>query len=130
MPLVESHPIEGAKTNILGTINVADLAVEMRASTFVLISTDKAVNPTNLMGATKRFAEAYCQRLDLKPGSPTRFVTVRFGNVLGSAGSVVPSSSGRSRRADRSGSRIRTCAVTSCRRMKRCVWSSRLRPRR
>jgi FlaA1/EpsC-like NDP-sugar epimerase len=89
VPLVESNPLEGIKTNLLGTRNVADAALENGASTFVMISTDKAVNPTNIMGATKRAAEAYCQALDVV-SEKTRFKTVRFGNVLGSNGSVVP----------------------------------------
>lgn len=89
VPIVEAHPIEGAKTNILGTQNVADLCAQFGAVAMVLISTDKAVNPHNVMGASKRCAEAYCQALDAQ-GGPTRFVAVRFGNVLGSAGSVVP----------------------------------------
>lgn len=89
VPLVEDNPLEGIKTNILGTRNVANAAIESKASTFVMISTDKAVNPTNVMGATKRAAEAYCQALDLS-SDRTRFKTVRFGNVLGSNGSVVP----------------------------------------
>ena len=90
VPLVEDNVVEGARTNVLGTINVADAAVASRARAFVMISTDKAVNPTNVMGATKRFAEAYCQSLDLAADNLTRFMTVRFGNVLGSTGSVVP----------------------------------------
>lgn len=89
VPLVESNPLEGIKTNLLGTRNVANAAMENAASTFVMISTDKAVNPTNIMGATKRAAEAYCQALDVV-SDKTRFKTVRFGNVLGSNGSVVP----------------------------------------
>lgn len=89
VPLVESNPVEGIKTNVLGTCNVADAALASGASTFVMISTDKAVNPTNIMGATKRAAEAYCQCLDVS-STTTRFKTVRFGNVLGSNGSVVP----------------------------------------
>ncbi len=88
-PLVESNPLEGIKTNLLGTRNVANAAMENGASTFVMISTDKAVNPTNIMGTTKRAAEAYCQALDVV-SKKTRFKTVRFGNVLGSNGSVVP----------------------------------------
>ncbi len=90
VPLVEGNVIEGARTNVLGTINVADAAVDCKALAFVMISTDKAVNPTNVMGATKRFAEVYCQSLDVVSQNATKFTTVRFGNVLGSAGSVVP----------------------------------------
>ena len=89
VPLVEDNPLEGIKTNLLGTRNVADAALDNGASTLVMISTDKAVNPTNVMGATKRAAEAYCQALDVF-SKKTRFKTVRFGNVLGSNGSVVP----------------------------------------
>lgn len=92
VPLVEMNVVEGATTNIAGTVNVADTCVETGVSAMVLISTDKAVNPTSIMGASKRIAESYCQALDLKrgEGDGTRFVTVRFGNVLGSTGSVVP----------------------------------------
>jgi O-antigen biosynthesis protein WbqV len=84
--------VEGIKTNVFGTINVAEACLANGVSAMVTISTDKAVNPTNVMGATKRLAESYCQGLDEAPdgNSATRFVTVRFGNVLGSAGSVVP----------------------------------------
>lgn len=89
VPLVEDNPIEGIKTNLLGTQIVADAAMSHDVSNFVMISTDKAVNPTNVMGATKRAAEAYCQSLDVG-STKTRFKTVRFGNVLGSNGSVVP----------------------------------------
>jgi O-antigen biosynthesis protein WbqV len=88
VPIVERQPIEGVKTNVAGTLNVADAALAVGAKAMVLISTDKAVRPTSLMGATKRIAEMYCQSLDFV--GKTRFVTVRFGNVLGSAGSVVP----------------------------------------
>jgi len=89
VPMIEDNPLEAIKTNFLGTRNVADAALANRASTFVMISTDKAVNPTSIMGATKRAAEAYCQSLDIQ-SRHTRFRTVRFGNVLGSNGSVVP----------------------------------------
>ncbi|WP_182086820.1 nucleoside-diphosphate sugar epimerase/dehydratase [Aureimonas sp. ME7] len=89
VPLVEENPLEGIETNLLGSRNVADAALACGAMAFVMVSTDKAVNPTNVMGATKRAAEAYCQALDLAGGG-TRFMTVRFGNVMGSAGSVIP----------------------------------------
>jgi FlaA1/EpsC-like NDP-sugar epimerase len=88
VPMVELHPVEGFKTNVLGTKNVADFAEKYHCGTFVMISTDKAVNPTNIMGASKRIAEMYTQSLDRESG--TRFITTRFGNVLGSNGSVVP----------------------------------------
>jgi O-antigen biosynthesis protein WbqV len=89
VPLVEANPLEAIKTNLLGTRNIADAAMRNGAANFVMISTDKAVNPTNIMGATKRAAEAYCQSVDMN-SQKTRFKTVRFGNVLGSNGSVVP----------------------------------------
>ena len=89
VPLVEQNPAEGVKTNVLGTCQLADLAVKTGVKQFIQISTDKAVNPTNVMGASKRSAEIYCQNLNRR--SPdTAFITTRFGNVLGSAGSVVP----------------------------------------
>lgn len=88
VPIIEDQPLEGLLTNVVGTRNVADAAEAVNASALVLISTDKAVNPSSVMGATKRMAEIYCQGRDL--AGTTRFVTVRFGNVLGSAGSVVP----------------------------------------
>jgi O-antigen biosynthesis protein WbqV len=97
LPMVEANPLEGVLTNIVGSRNVAEAARASGAALFVMISTDKAVNPTSVMGATKRLAESFCQALDLheaRRGSPygqgTRYVTVRFGNVLGSTGSVVP----------------------------------------
>jgi FlaA1/EpsC-like NDP-sugar epimerase len=91
VPLVEANVGEGIETNVFGTINVAEAARAYGAKTFVQISTDKAVNPTSVMGASKRLAEQYCQALDLQNESDadTSFVTVRFGNVLGSTGSVV-----------------------------------------
>ena len=88
VPLVEENPVEGLKTNVFGTRVVADLAVEYGVRKFLLVSTDKAVNPTNVMGASKRAAEIYCQTLN--EHASTAFITTRFGNVLGSAGSVVP----------------------------------------
>ncbi len=89
VPLVEDNPAEGVRTNVFGTRLLADLAVEFGVERFILVSTDKAVNPTNVMGASKRTAEVYCQNLNARSES-TRFITTRFGNVLGSAGSVVP----------------------------------------
>jgi len=93
VPLMEENPCEAAMVNVLGTFNVANFAVKYGAEGFVMISTDKAVNPTNVMGASKRIAEIYVQALArqcAKMGNPIRFVTTRFGNVLGSNGSVIP----------------------------------------
>ena len=101
VPMVEANPLEGLLTNVIGTRNVAEAARAHGVGLVVMISTDKAVNPTSVMGAAKRLAESYCQALDLdearRPplafstgGGGTRLVTVRFGNVLGSTGSVVP----------------------------------------
>ncbi len=92
VPLVEANPAEGLLTNALGTRHVADAARAAGAAAMVLISTDKAVNPTSVMGASKRLAEMYCQALDIhgRAQGGMRCITVRFGNVLGSTGSVVP----------------------------------------
>jgi FlaA1/EpsC-like NDP-sugar epimerase len=89
VPLVEQNMLEGVHTNVIGTRNVAEACAKFAVRAMVMISTDKAVNPANVMGATKRWAEAYCQAMDLMEGD-TRFTAVRFGNVLGSNGSVVP----------------------------------------
>ncbi|MDO5395212.1 MAG: nucleoside-diphosphate sugar epimerase/dehydratase [Bacteroidales bacterium] len=93
VPMMEMNPAESVLTNVFGTKVVADLALRFGAKTFVMISTDKAVNPTNIMGASKRIAEIYVQSLALNlrnSKNATCFVTTRFGNVLGSSGSVIP----------------------------------------
>ena len=88
VPIVEKNPLEGVLTNILGTINIAESCKKYNAAEMVLISTDKAVNPFSVMGVTKRISEKYCQ--SISNTSKTNFKIVRFGNVLGSTGSVVP----------------------------------------
>ncbi len=90
VPLMEDNPYEAVNVNVFGTKVVADLSVEYRVKKFVLVSTDKAVNPTNVMGATKRTAEIYTQSLSSVRGNSTQFIITRFGNVLGSNGSVIP----------------------------------------
>lgn len=95
VPMMENHPIEAIRTNVWGTYNIANLSVKYGVQKFVFVSTDKAVNPTNVMGASKRIAEIYVQSLNNKllkenPNKGTRFITTRFGNVLGSNGSVIP----------------------------------------
>lgn len=89
VPLMEFNPYECIRTNVLGTKTIAELSVKYKAERFVLVSTDKAVNPTNVMGATKRIAEMLIQNLNV-PNNETKLISVRFGNVLGSSGSVIP----------------------------------------
>lgn len=95
VPMMERNPTEAVHTNVYGTKNIADLSVKYGVEKFVMVSTDKAVNPTNVMGASKRMAEIYVQSLSTwlrrnSDGPTTRFITTRFGNVLGSNGSVIP----------------------------------------
>jgi FlaA1/EpsC-like NDP-sugar epimerase len=88
VPLMENNPCEATHTNIVGTRNLAEMAIKYKVKRFIMVSTDKAVNPTNVMGASKRIAEIYIQSLNNR--EKTEFITTRFGNVLGSNGSVIP----------------------------------------
>tara|TARA_R110000868_G_scaffold43080_2_gene145314 strand:+ start:28854 stop:30776 length:1923 start_codon:yes stop_codon:yes gene_type:complete len=90
VPMIENNPFEAISVNVGGTRNIADLAVFFKVDKFVMVSTDKAVNPTNVMGASKRLAEIYTQSLNGIETCNTKFITTRFGNVLGSNGSVIP----------------------------------------
>ena len=90
VPLVEDNPHEAVLVNVLGTKNLSLLASKYNVNRFVMVSTDKAVNPTNVMGASKRVAELFVQSLQNVEGNTTKFITTRFGNVLGSNGSVIP----------------------------------------
>jgi FlaA1/EpsC-like NDP-sugar epimerase len=89
VPIMEKNPIQSVKINVLGTKIIADLSVKYSVNKFIMVSTDKAVNPTNVMGVTKRIAEIYVQSLGKKYQN-CKFITTRFGNVLGSNGSIIP----------------------------------------
>ena len=90
VPIIEENPHEGVLVNIYGTRSLASLSSKYKVNRFVMVSTDKAVNPTNVMGASKRVAELFVQALNDQPDNTTKFITTRFGNVLGSNGSVIP----------------------------------------
>jgi FlaA1/EpsC-like NDP-sugar epimerase len=90
VPLIEENPHEAILVNVLGSKNLACLSSKYKVNRFVMVSTDKAVNPTNVMGASKRTAELFVQALQHTEGNTTKFITTRFGNVLGSNGSVIP----------------------------------------
>lgn len=90
VPMMEENPAEAVRVNVFGTRLLANLAIKYKADKFVMVSTDKAVNASSIMGATKRLAEIYTQSLDAQQQNHTRFITTRFGNVLGSSGSVIP----------------------------------------
>ena len=96
VPIVEENPFEAVFNNIQGTKTCAEAAIEAKVETFVLISTDKAVRPTNIMGATKRFSELILQSLSRE--AYTRMIMVRFGNVIGSSGSAIPFFSSKSKK--------------------------------
>ncbi|WP_025762552.1 UDP-N-acetylglucosamine 4,6-dehydratase family protein [Dyadobacter tibetensis] len=90
VPLMEEHPYEAIQTNVMGTKILADLSIQYDVTDFLFVSTDKAVNPANVMGATKKYAEQYLQALQATYSHKTRFIITRFGNVMGSVGSVIP----------------------------------------